>query len=95
MGQWATHPADLCTICAALKSTDTGLGYLFAADRNRPVFALDIEWMHHVPRYLPPQVALFHGLSYSGIHILQLRKFKNQGIKVSCHIYGAPAMSLT
>jgi len=37
--------------------------FIFDEDvSNRPVFALDIEWMHHAPRYLHPQVVLFHGL---------------------------------
>ena len=48
--------------------------------RNRPVFALDIEWMHHMIRCLDPQVVCtipwVKELRYLSFHRLQSRTFK-------------------
>ena len=45
---------------------------------NRPVFALDIEWMHHVPRVISSSTGstlpcMVKELRYLGVHILQSR----------------------
>jgi len=49
---------SVCEVDNLFKICEFELNLLDMAinSRNRPVFALDIEWMHHVLRYLHPQM---------------------------------------